>query len=109
MYFEANRIDENGFRIDDPVLVLPTDVLQSDVISVPVPEGIYFPKWTGTEWVEGATQEYIDHENNRTKGTAELDLLKQENTLLKAQVQAAADRSDFHEELIAEMAMQVYP
>lgn len=35
--------------------------------------------------------------------------LKQENTLLKAQMQAISDRSDFHEELIAEMAILVYP
>ena len=23
-------------------------------------QGFYHPKWNGTEWVEGATQEYID-------------------------------------------------
>jgi hypothetical protein len=24
-------------------------------------QGLYLPKWNGTEWVEGATQEYIDN------------------------------------------------
>ena len=24
-------------------------------------QGLYAPKWNGTEWVEGATQEYIDN------------------------------------------------
>lgn len=24
-------------------------------------QGLYIPKWNGTEWVEGATQEYIDN------------------------------------------------
>lgn len=23
-------------------------------------QGLYIPKWNGTEWIEGATQEYID-------------------------------------------------
>lgn len=31
-----------------------------------------------------------------------------ENTLLKAQIQAQSDRSDFVEDCIAEMAMMVY-
>ena len=34
--------------------------------------------------------------------------LKTENTLLKAQNKALTERTDFHEELIAEMAMLVY-
>ncbi|KAB2337662.1 hypothetical protein F7731_08700 [Cytobacillus depressus] len=38
----------------------------------------------------------------------EFDLLKEENTLLKAQNQTLTDRTDFHEDLIAEMAMLVY-
>ena len=27
-------------------------------------QGLYLPKWNGTEWVEGATQEYIDSLKN---------------------------------------------
>ncbi|MBU8773179.1 hypothetical protein [Cytobacillus oceanisediminis] len=108
MFIEASLIDENGFIID-PVIVNDTDVLEANVIKEPVPPLLYKPRWSGNEWVEGATEEYIKHEDNRTKGTAEMDLLKQENTLLKAQIQASSDRSDFHEELIAEMAMLVYP
>ena len=38
----------------------------------------------------------------------ENELLKNENVLLKAQNQALTERTDFHEELIAEMAMMVY-
>lgn len=34
--------------------------------------------------------------------------LESENALLKAQLQAQSDRSDFIEDCIAEMAMQVY-
>lgn len=38
----------------------------------------------------------------------ENDILKKENKLLKAQNQALNEKTDFHEELIAEMAMMVY-
>ena len=38
----------------------------------------------------------------------EVEALKNENFLLKAQIQAMSDRNDFIEDCIAEMAMQVY-
>lgn len=38
----------------------------------------------------------------------ENDKLTDENKLLKAQIQAQTDRSEFIEDCIAEMAMQVY-
>lgn len=47
-----------------------------------------------------------------TEETKELlrkrDELSEENTLLKAQIKAQTDRSDFLEDCIAEMAMLVY-
>ena len=39
---------------------------------------------------------------------SELEILRSENKLLKAQIQAQTDRSDFIEDCIAEMAMQIY-
>lgn len=42
------------------------------------------------------------------KEPTEIEKLQQENQLLKAQVQANADRADFQEDLIVEMAMMVY-
>lgn len=40
--------------------------------------------------------------------TEQLAELEQENHLLKAQIQVNSDRTDFHEDLIAEIAMMVY-
>lgn len=38
----------------------------------------------------------------------EFEVLRQENTLLKAQNQALTERADFIEDVVAEMAAQVY-
>ncbi|MED3549949.1 hypothetical protein [Cytobacillus praedii] len=40
---------------------------------------------------------------------SDIEKLQQENILLKAQNKVLTDRTDFHEELIAELAMLVYP
>lgn len=53
-------------KIDMLTGMFVTDVITNDptqdMIIVPVPDGLYWPKWDfATEmWVEGATQEYID-------------------------------------------------
>ena len=52
--------------------------------------------WRVVGWVPPMTQE------------EKLNKLEQENKLLKAQNQALTEKTDFHEELIAEMAMLVY-
>ncbi len=80
----------------------------ADYVRKPPGEGFYKPKWNGVGWVEGLTQSEIDAIRSQPTDKTEMEILKEENTLLKAQIQAASDRSDFHEELIAEMAMLVY-
>jgi hypothetical protein len=109
-------IDEQGFEIN--VVLLDTHDSEGKPREIPpnyVPGNtapLFVPRWdreTDT-WVEGATEEYIDQATTVSDDQpTEMELLKQENTLLKAQMQANSDRSDFHEELIAEMAMLVYP
>lgn len=67
------------------------------------------PRWVGLEWIETATEEEIGEANYiPPQPLTEIELLQNENKLLKAQVQANADISDFHEELIVELAMMVY-
>lgn len=70
------------------------------------------PKWNGVEWIEGATQEEIDtwKESNKPKPPepSQMEVLENENKLLKAQVKALNMTTDFHEELIVEMANKVY-
>lgn len=50
----------------------------------------------------------IRNNPNAQRLLRENDQLKQENTLLKAQNQALTERADFIEDVVAEMAVQVY-
>lgn len=69
-------------------------------------------KWTGSEWVEGATeQESKEWEEAQPKPPTPIktnEELQEENKLLKAQVEALSLTADFHEELIAEIATMLY-
>ncbi|WP_405173800.1 hypothetical protein [Paenibacillus sp. FSL H8-0260] len=58
-------------------------------------------------WVEGLTPEEIA-ELTKPGELSEIEMLKKENMLLKAQNNAITERADFIEDIIAEMAMQIY-
>jgi hypothetical protein len=66
---QVYRIDDQGFYIE-PVIIEGEE--QTGLISSPIPEGLYKPKWNGKEWVEGLTQEEIDELTGNT-----LDQIKQ--------------------------------
>lgn len=54
----------------------------------------------------------VDYEETMQKVSEkqqEFELLKRENTLLKAQNQALTDRTDFHEEVLAEIILAINP
>lgn len=65
-----------------------------------VPDGD--PKW------RERTQEEMDADYVPPEPVKTVDELAAENELLRAQVQSLADRGEFIEDCIAEMAMQVY-
>lgn len=82
-----------------------------------VPEGVkYIEVPDGTEF-DYHYMYYIDDETQTLASTEcvidppmidPVFLLQKENTLLKAQVKAMSERSDFIEDCIAEMATKVY-
>ena len=55
---------QDKYKIDlSTGLVVDTvhpDCTGEDVVETTCNQSFYIPKWTGAEWVEGATQEYID-------------------------------------------------
>ena len=75
--------------------------------------GAYRYKLVNGKPVECTPEEIAEQEEaNQPEPTPsipeEVEALKNENFLLKAQIQAMSDRNDFIEDCIAEMAMQVY-
>ncbi|MEK5277697.1 MULTISPECIES: hypothetical protein [Paenibacillus] len=72
------------------------------------PEPVYTPPIQPDNlWVEGLTPEEIA-ELTKPGELSEIEMLKKENMLLKAQNNAITERADFIEDIIAEMAMQIY-
>jgi len=71
MYF-ARIIDENGFFVCDDFV----DELTEFTIETLCPQGFYKPKWDGTKWVEGLTQEEIDAIKNVEIEPTETEILK---------------------------------
>lgn len=55
---QVSRIDAAGDYIE-PVIVENASELAPDLIEVPVPNGYYKPHWTGSEWVEGKSEDEI--------------------------------------------------
>ena len=54
------KIDDNGFFIED-VILDSTDSLDKNMVIDSCPAGLYKPRWTGSMWVEGKTQdEFIE-------------------------------------------------
>lgn len=76
-------IDEDGYYIED-MIIDDNDLLPSNCVLLQAPQGFYKPKWTGSEWVEGAAQHEIDEIINpkQTIPTVEDRIIELENTLL---------------------------
>lgn len=53
---QAHKIDVDGFVVEPIVIKLEQEV-SKDIIKEPMQNGLYKPKWTGTEWIEGKTEE----------------------------------------------------
>lgn len=56
---KAYKIDENGFYTED-YLYEEGQEQETNIVAAIIPQGLYKPKWDSSNWVEGATQEYID-------------------------------------------------
>ena len=115
------KIDEYGFYIFETDYVEEPNEFEITTPCNTCEENTFYkPKWTGETWVEGATQEEIDDinkidicppktvEERLAEAEQKLAESEEEKKLLKAQVEVLSNTTDFHEELIAEMASKVY-
>jgi hypothetical protein len=102
------QFDNNGFYVSDFLegMELP---LGHILFEGYIPNGLYKPRLVNNTVIEGLTEEEINFIKNTPVPLTPIEELRQENNLLKAKIQANADRADFQEELIVEMAMIVYP
>lgn len=71
------KIDKQGYFIED-VLLQDNEEITEDLIETECPQGLYLPKWNGTEWIEGGTAP----EHEPPKPTAEERLDELENAIL---------------------------
>lgn len=63
---EVNKIDNEGFFIGI-VGINKVEELDGFCVTTPILVGFYKAKWTGTEWVEGATQQEIEEWQEQNK------------------------------------------
>lgn len=101
---------------DENKVFIESTFVEEEVIenmtTVPLTIGYYKPTFNEEleEWYEGATdEEIVEIESSiPPREPSEIEVLQQENRILKAQVEALSSTADFHEELIAELATKVY-
>lgn len=60
------------------------------------------------EELQAAWVAYLEAEANKPPKLTEMEILQRENSLLKAQLNAQSERSDFIEDVISELATQLY-
>lgn len=97
--FQSHRPEGDNWMGNDWVLV-PKDLEQLALSSAPYCE-LVFDK-------VGILVEIKPTEKPQTTPEPDISILISENKLLKAQIKAQTERSDFIEDCIAEMATQVY-
>ncbi|GGG06710.1 hypothetical protein GCM10010912_59210 [Paenibacillus albidus] len=77
-------------------------------------KGPYIAEWNleepqpTEEELQAAWEAYLEAEANKPPELTEMEKLQKENALLKAQITAQSERSDFIEDVIAELATQLY-
>lgn len=90
-------IDENGFILESDFISID-EKLNSNQIPNKFEDrhsDIIKPKWNGTEWIEGATQEEIDELSKPiVKKPTDYDLLKEQVSLLTIENQELTDTLD---------------
>jgi len=78
---QVYSIEKNGFLKEIYVaefdtLGNPTGEIIKDIIIIDMPQGLYKPKWTGTEWIEGMPQIDIDALNNILQPPTPLEIVQ---------------------------------
>lgn len=88
---QVYKINSDGYLVEiyikdfDENEDYPVDFVDSKlgrVLTIDPPNGLYKPKWTGTEWIEGLTQTEIEELNNVVQEPTTVERLQQLETLV---------------------------
>lgn len=75
------EIDEQGYYIQ-PVILNAFDNVNGNCVELHPPHGLFKPKWTGAEWIEGKTEEeFLEDEFLESLNPSAQDLAKAERDL----------------------------
>lgn len=92
MLMQAVKIDDNGTFIEDVLIDATERDLPPNIVTIPVPDGLFHPKWDGEKWIEGLSQDELEKIMNAPRPVDpyeaigdQLVNLELENCLLKQQ------------------------
>jgi hypothetical protein len=92
---QINQVDVTGLYIgpfiasDEQISrhLNPDDEFTLGLVVIdPIPEGFYKPKWNGSEWTEGLTEEQIASLKNAPAEPSEIEVLKAQSADLNLQI-----------------------
>ncbi len=92
MLKQVYKIDTEGFLIEPLIKNFYedgncTEELPDDIITVDPPNGLYRPKWTGTEWISSMTEaEYIATLPEIPQEPTEIEALRLEQAQANAEL-----------------------
>jgi hypothetical protein len=127
MFKEVYELDDKGYIIDNYIAEFEdgemiTDFGEKVMITVSLPQPLYIikPRFDGSKWVEGATQEEIDEATkveptppSETEQTIEL-LKKQNQALSKMNAELSSKNAELkqsvilHDGIISELVLKVF-
>jgi len=90
----VSQINSEGYFIED-VILNDDDFLPENCIVTICPNGLYKPKWGGTGWVEGLTQEEIDAIKNTPLPTNPLEVLQEKLDLANTELLSLRDTINY--------------
>jgi hypothetical protein len=76
------KVDDKGYFVEDvlvesrpTIIVDDEEVLDPQYIDIPCEGGFYKPKWNGSEWVEGLTEEEIEEVKRQPHAVTESEMI----------------------------------
>ncbi|MBS4200274.1 hypothetical protein KHA93_11595 [Bacillus sp. FJAT-49732] len=73
---QVYKINSEGFYIEPVIIDEDVEETPENCVELAPSDGMYRPKWTGTEWIEDMSQEEIEALKNAPKPLTEVEQLR---------------------------------